>query len=72
MEKIFKKNKTTKKEEKTFKKKYHFLSWHLFSVEEFKKKKQPKFFRENTDTSDIHGSMLHFSSYLKSKKSKSD
>jgi len=40
MEKIFKKNKTTKKEEKTFKKKYHFLSWHLFSVEEFEKRKE--------------------------------
>jgi hypothetical protein len=50
----FRWKKKLKKEEKTFKK-YHFLSWHLFSVEEFEKirkeqhnqKKQPKFFREN-------------------------
>jgi hypothetical protein len=42
--KIQKKNK--KKEEKTFKKlKNHFLSWHLFSVEEiFKKQKAAKVF----------------------------
>jgi len=46
MEKKFQK-KNKKKEEKTFKKlKNHFLSWHLFSVEEIFKKKQPKFFRE--------------------------
>jgi len=32
----FRWKKKLKKEEKTFKK-YHFLSWHLFSVEEFEK-----------------------------------
>jgi len=31
--------KKLKYEEKTFKK-YHFLSWHLFSVEEFEKRKE--------------------------------
>jgi len=38
--------KKQKKEEKTFKKlKNHFLSWHLFSVEEiFKKQKAAKVF----------------------------
>jgi len=44
MEKKFRKKQ--KKEEKTFKKlKNHFLSWHLFSVEEiFKKQKAAKVF----------------------------
>jgi len=37
----WKKNlKKTKKRGEDFQKKYHFLSWHLFSVEEFKKRKE--------------------------------
>jgi len=43
MEKKFQKK--NKKRGEDFQKN-HFLSWHLFSVEEFSKKKQPKFFRE--------------------------
>merc|ERR1712037_985041 len=42
--------KTKKKEEKTFKKlKNHFLSWHLFSVEEIFKSSQSFFVKFDTD-----------------------
>merc|ERR1711971_1318209 len=42
--------KKTKKEEKTFKKlKNHFLSWHLFSVEEIFKSSQSFFVKFDTD-----------------------
>jgi len=68
MEKKFRKKQ--KKEEKTFKKlKNHFLSWHLFSVEEiFKKQKAAKVFSWNWRG---HLCLLkcvtYFSFYLKSK-----
>jgi len=32
--------KKLKKRGEDFQKKYHFLSWHLFSVEEFEKRKE--------------------------------
>ena len=58
MEKIIQK-KTKKKEEKTFKKlKNHFLSWHLFSVEEIFKSSQSFFVKFDTDIC-VYWNVLH-------------